>query len=155
MYRSGAPVEAPAWVIPPYIVPMYGTPQFSEALFHMGFQASFVNEDSFATLVFAIAHELSHIVLNSVAHSLRRDEKAVDLTAMHFGFAEVYAEGKTRVVEKREIKHKQYTGRIGSILDVFDLNQTITTYHSVVGRVGYLTEQEMYRACAMLAYARS
>jgi len=38
----------------------------------------------------AIAHELSHVVLESIKHPLRKCEKAVDLTAMLLGFSRLY-----------------------------------------------------------------
>jgi hypothetical protein len=41
----------------------------------------------------AIAHELSHVVLDSIRHPLFREEKAVDLTAMLLGFRRLYLSG--------------------------------------------------------------
>jgi hypothetical protein len=41
----------------------------------------------------AVAHELSHVVLDAINHPLRKEEKAVDLTAMLLGFSYLYRKG--------------------------------------------------------------
>jgi hypothetical protein len=119
----------------------------------MGFKKA-AQSAPFATLAFAVAHELSHIILYSVNHALQHDERAVDLTAMHFGFAEAYAEGKVRVVDTFETKQKRHSGRVGTMLDVFGLNQTDITLHTRMGEVGYLTAQEMHYACSWIMHRR-
>jgi hypothetical protein len=40
----------------------------------------------FSWVVAGFAHELSHVILLSIGHRLRHDEKAVDLTAMVLGY---------------------------------------------------------------------
>jgi hypothetical protein len=154
VYRSGAPVDDPAWLVRPAVVPPYGSRAFCNTLFTVGFQASFVKEEPFPALVFATAHELSHIVLHSVDHALRYDEKAVDLTAMYFGYAEVYAEGKRRVVETWESTGKPYGGVSGKILDALGLNQLVTTLRSEVRDLGYLSREEMHYACSWIVHRR-
>jgi hypothetical protein len=40
-----------------------------------------------------VAHELFHVVLDTIDHPLRQEEKAVDLTAMLLGFSYLYHKG--------------------------------------------------------------
>jgi hypothetical protein len=54
-----------------------------------------LGEYNFESVVCAIAHEMSHIVLAATGHPLRDNEKVVDLTAMLSGFAELYVRGVT------------------------------------------------------------
>lgn len=83
---SGGPPGAPAWVIMPQPMPMYGTKAHEHTVVTVYFRKEFVERESFARVVAAIAHELSHIVLDGCDHPLKRDEKAVDLTAMVLGY---------------------------------------------------------------------
>lgn len=85
--RSGGP-SAPAWVELPKPMPVWGSSSFQKTTFTVFVRDSFVEQATLRTLVFCLAHELSHILLESVGHKFRNDEKCVDATAMHFGFAE-------------------------------------------------------------------
>lgn len=51
---------------------------------------------SIETFVYAIAHEMSHIILNAQEHPLRRSEPAVDLTAAIHGFSNILHIGRTQ-----------------------------------------------------------
>jgi hypothetical protein len=102
-------------------------------------------------VIFAIAHELSHILLDALRSSVARFEMAVDITAMMTGYAEYYESGKT-YYEKSKGSHQMgnafndifedtYTS-----LEMFDtsleslLFQNSTTKHEV----GYLTREEVH-----------
>jgi hypothetical protein len=57
---------------------------------------TFLQQSKFEEVVSAIAHELSHIVLNGIGHPLREHEPAVDLTAMLLGYRDMYVFGCER-----------------------------------------------------------
>ena len=93
---SGGPKgfeQTPAWVSLPENMPFYGTPESKKLTLRMFIRKSFLAQSSYAQAAIAIAHELSHVVLDSIRHPLRREEKAVDLTAMLLGFSELYRRG--------------------------------------------------------------
>jgi hypothetical protein len=91
--NSGGPKEmkdAPAWVYMPKPMPSYGTDAFRALTIPMFFRKPFLSGSDYDQAAIAVAHELSHVVLDSIAHPLRDVEKAVDLTAMLLGFRELY-----------------------------------------------------------------
>lgn len=88
--NSGGPRTAPAWVMIPENMPYYGTPAFQRLKLTIYIRKSFIEESTYDQAAIVIAHELSHIVLNSIGHPLRKLEKAVDLTAMLLGFRLLY-----------------------------------------------------------------
>jgi hypothetical protein len=79
--KNEAGGEVPAWIEMPVTMPRYGTAAFQELKLTMFIRKSFLAESTYDSAI-AIAHELSHVVLDSPAHPLCRKEKAVDLTAM-------------------------------------------------------------------------
>jgi hypothetical protein len=85
--------DAPAWVQLPEELPFYGTKAFKETSLKMFFRKSFLEGHTYDQVAIVIAHELSHVVLDSIRHPLRREEKAVDLTAMLLGFRLLYLSG--------------------------------------------------------------
>jgi hypothetical protein len=87
--NSGGP-DAPAWVEMPIDMPFYGTKEFREMPIKMSIRKAFLEQSSYDQIAIMFAHELSHIVLNSIKHPLRECEKAVDLTAMLLGFRKLY-----------------------------------------------------------------
>lgn len=82
--------DAAAWVELPPDMPPYGSKKFNETTIKMFFRKSFLNQ-AYDQAAFAIAHEFSHVILESIRHPLRGCEKAVDMTAMLLGFGQVYA----------------------------------------------------------------
>lgn len=82
--------RAPAWIVMPRPMPMYGSPSFNELAITMYLCKSFLAEASFHTAVSGIAHELCHLILSSVHHPRQAEEEAVDLTAMLLGFEPYY-----------------------------------------------------------------
>jgi len=77
----------------PARMPYYGTAAFREMQIPMFIRKAFLEQSTYDQVAIAIAHELSHVVLDSIAHPLRREEKAVDLTAMLLGFRRLYKSG--------------------------------------------------------------
>jgi hypothetical protein len=86
---------------------------------------SFLQQSAYDQIAIAIAHELSHIVLDSIKHPLRRCEKAVDLTAMLLGFSRLYSSGSYK---EQRLKHGTATQQLGylSANEVKRANQIIS-----------------------------
>ena len=91
--NSGTQEDRPACVFLPPNIPFFGTKAFSEMTLEMRFRKSFLERSTYDQVAITMAHELSHVVLESIDHPLRRAEKAVDLTAMLLGFRLLYASG--------------------------------------------------------------
>jgi hypothetical protein len=83
--------DAPAWVELPQDMPFHGTEAFKKLKLKLYLRKSFLKNATYDQVIVAVAHELSHIVLDSIQHPLRQEEKAVDLTAMLLGFCILYA----------------------------------------------------------------
>jgi hypothetical protein len=81
--------DAPAWVKLPSEMPFYGSKEFRQMTIEIFFRKSFF-EQSYDRAILAVAHELSHVVLESIRHPLRKCEKAVDMTVMLLGFSRLY-----------------------------------------------------------------
>lgn len=88
--KSGGPAHAVAWVETPLPMPAYGSPAFKQLRVPMYIRKEFLENVDFPLTVMAISHELCHVVLNSIGHSLKHVEQAVDLTAMYLGFRHVF-----------------------------------------------------------------
>src|SRR5262245_59747093 len=71
-------------------MPFHGTEAFRKLKLRMFLRKSFLEECDYDQVAVTIAHELSHIELDSIRHPLREEEKAVDLTAMLLGFRLLY-----------------------------------------------------------------
>jgi hypothetical protein len=121
--------EAPAWIRTPDPMPIYGTKAFRELTLTMFLRKSKLEQWSYDQMAIVVAHELSHVVLNSIGHPLRGCEKAVDLTAMVLGFRRLYVSGSYK--EQR-------------------LQNSKSSY-----QLGYLSPHEVQLADQILAPARS
>jgi hypothetical protein len=97
-------------------MPAYGTNAFKELRLDLYLRRSFLLQSSYDEIAIAIAHELSHVALDSIHHPLRGCEKAVDLTAMLLGFRRLYLTGS----EKQE--------------------------NNIIHRLGYLSAREVLQA---------
>jgi hypothetical protein len=82
--------EAKAWIRLPNDMPKYGTQAFKDLKLDMFILKSFAHQSRCHEFIVVVAHEFSHVVLESIGHPLRTDEKAVDLTAMLLGFSYSY-----------------------------------------------------------------
>lgn len=92
--NSGGPSGAVAWVEVPTVMPIFG---FSLLRVHQRctvyLRKEFITMAPFDSLVLVIAHEMSHVVLDSIYHPLRGNEEAVDITAMILGYADFFVNG--------------------------------------------------------------
>lgn len=70
----------------PASLPLYGSPEFSDASFSLLVDAGHFARQSYEVFVYGMAHELSHILLASSRHPLQDLETAVDLSVMVLGF---------------------------------------------------------------------
>jgi hypothetical protein len=77
----------------PHEMPPFGSSAFRELRLDIFLRKSFLAQSTYDQAAIAIAHELSHVVLDAIRNPLRRCEKAVDLTAMLLGFRKLYASG--------------------------------------------------------------
>ena len=93
--------NAPAWISLPPKMPYYGTPAFNEMKLDMFLLKQFARRLPYDQFAIMDAHELSHVVLDSIGHPLRRDEKAVDLTAMLLGFSRLYFVASEKVTGQK------------------------------------------------------
>lgn len=91
-WTSGPPPreKAQAWIKIPPDMPYYGTPDFKALKMNMFILKSFRDASTWDEFTIVVAHELSHVVLDSITHPLRDQEEAVDLTAMLLGFSYLY-----------------------------------------------------------------
>lgn len=89
---DGGPA-APAWVEMPERIPLFGTKEFKELQLRVFLRRSFIEKSGFEQLVVVLAHEMAHIVLDSIRHPLHRTEEAVDLTAMMLGYRDFFTTG--------------------------------------------------------------
>lgn len=117
--------NALAWIEIPQKMPYYGTAAFKKLKLDIFMMKPFVETKPYDEFAITVAHELSHVVLKSIEHPLRNEEKAVDLTAMLLGFSYLY----------RKAAH---TSR-------WINDTTIQNSH-----LGYLSEREISRASKIL-----
>jgi hypothetical protein len=106
-------------------MPPYGSKEFREMRVDMYLRRSFLEESEYDHIAIVIAHELSHLILNSIAHPLQYCEKAVDLTAMLLGFRHLYISGSQK-------EHHLWRSM-------------------EICQIGYLTPQEVRRANQVIA----
>lgn len=88
--RSGGPKRARAWVKMPELLPQRGTREFKNTQIIVYVRRPVLFQDRPHSLIRTLAHECSHIVLHSTWHTLRTEERAVDLCAMLLGYSEVF-----------------------------------------------------------------
>jgi hypothetical protein len=108
LVNHGGRLDAPAWVTTPDPMPFINTPEFNRTLVTMYLRKSFLESAKYEKIVAAIAHEMSHIVLNGLNHPLREQEEAVDLTAMLLGYRDIYVAG----AEYSEVGPPKFLGKL-------------------------------------------
>jgi hypothetical protein len=133
--KSGGLSNAPAWIELPEKMPAYGSPEFKGMRVTVYLRRSFLEDSTFEAVVMAIAHELSHVVLDAIRHGLRTEEPAVDLTAMMLGYSDFYRIG----CKYSKVHHSSFWER---------------SYRVETRTLGYLTPQEVEYAAKILATAR-
>ena len=87
--NNGEHRDSPAWIELPSEMPTYGTKSFKELTIKMFFRKEFF-EQAYDQAAVTVAHEFSHVVLESTRSPLQNCERAVDLTAMLLGFSRLY-----------------------------------------------------------------
>lgn len=117
-------------------LPIYGSKEFDHVRLPLSISKKYLDEESiFEAVVSTFAHEMAHIVLFSIRHSLCRDEKATDIMAMVLGFYEFFEIGRFYSIEKKiQIKKS-------SLFDFFNKSETFikkTSFHR-----GYLFQEEI------------
>ena len=117
--------NANAWISLPETMPYYGTSAFKDQKLDIFILKSYRDASTYDEFARTVSHELSHVVLESIQHPLRREEKAVDLTGMLLGFSDIYrtASHTVRWVDANHQRHSQ---------------------------LGYLSKSEMDVACGIL-----
>lgn len=132
--NKGGPA-APAWVVRPSELPMFGTSSFRQLTITVYIRKSYLTVSCFEEVVCAIAHELSHVVLDAIRHQLRWQEEAVDLTAMLLGFRDFYVTG------------------CRSVRDVSSQADTLAGLKvTQISTQGYLTHEEVGHAAMYMTY---
>ncbi|MDD2657627.1 MAG: hypothetical protein PHD04_03140 [Candidatus Pacebacteria bacterium] len=134
LVKKGGP-DAPAWVVKPTNMPLFGTASFRQLVITVYLRKSFLETGCFEEVVCATAHELCHIVLDAIKHPLRRQEEAVDLTAMLLGFRDFYITGCRSV---RDVSSQE---------DVCAGHRIIRTRTQ-----GYLTYEEVGHAATYMTF---
>lgn len=76
----------PLWIETPNPMPLPGSPEQRRARAVVNARRDWLNAKPFGWIVAGFAHELSHVVLFALDHPLQHEEKAVDLTAMIYGY---------------------------------------------------------------------
>jgi len=140
--NEGGPVGAPAWVSAPKPMPRFGTAEFQQTLVTVFLRKTFVSSHNFEEVAIAIAHELSHIVLFGINHSLQECEEAVDLAAMLLGYRDLYIAGSFC-----EVRPASFWGRLSLFIEKRVTGVERRTYRTF----GYLTPEEVKYAAVILA----
>jgi hypothetical protein len=70
--ETGATKGAPTWISVPKEMPAYGTKAFKDMRLDLYLRRSFLQRSSHDRIAIAIAHELSHVVLDSIHHPFAR-----------------------------------------------------------------------------------
>jgi hypothetical protein len=107
--NSGGPQNAPAWIRMSSAISRPGTSAFKHELVTVFLRRSFLEESTYEQVAIAIAHEFSHVVLNSIHHDLREREPAVDLTAMLLGYRDLYVTGCSTLRVERGLNWRRET----------------------------------------------
>ena len=159
--------DAPAWIQLPPNMPFYGSEAFRGLKITMFLRKSFLEQSKYDQAAIAIAHELSHVVLESIGHPLRGCEKAVDLTAMLLGFRQLYASGSYKEERSGDRTRSQKLGylspeevqlanqllapgrpriKVSPYLHVVARRKVLVFALAFVGIIGPFITKELYRA---------
>lgn len=136
--NSGGPAHAAAWVSLPAPMPQYGTREFKQSKFDVYIRKSVILQSPFEIVVALMAHELSHILLDAIHHPLRRQEAAVDLTAMILGYDRFFSVVYTiaEEVPRADILARVYKWFVGRELTDIEVSYQMHTS-------GYMSAEEI------------
>jgi hypothetical protein len=116
-------------------MPLINSHEFERTLVTVYLRKSFLENNKFEKVAMAIAHEMSHVVLNGLQHPLREEEEAVDLTAMLLGYRDVYISG----AEYAEVAPSRFAAKLVAELRRKVSGNRTRQYHWI----GYLTPEEV------------
>jgi hypothetical protein len=88
--------QAPAWA------DIWTTVSGEIVQIRIFFRKEFLIREPLGIVLFAMAHELSHVLLNKEKHRLREVEEVVDITAMFMGYGDLFL--KESLVAERPIE---------------------------------------------------
>jgi hypothetical protein len=114
----------------------------------MYLRKEFMRQMPFEVVVCAIAHEMAHIVLAATGSPLRDNEKAVDITAMISGFADLYVRGVTHQAKYRV--WKPTSQGTGFTVSDGEAVETKTIHH----KLGYLSVPEVNLVASLIGQMR-
>ncbi len=143
-------VDGAAWVAIPDNLPMYGTAEFDKTLITIHVRKAPQNHHipyRFETVVAALAHEMTHIVLHGTRHVMCDDELATDLAAMVLGYRKFYLAYKDDACEEPETTLLQ---DIEEAIGHFFKGLAGEPTGVKVWRVGYLEPDEIELAAGLL-----
>lgn len=148
------PGGAPAWVSMPVPMPIYGTQAYCKQKIIVSVHRTFLAQAPFDTLVFALAHECAHIILDGIQHLLKREERAVDLAAMMLGFAEFAADGhRYHEIIRYTEEDRSLRARVRYFLTGTISKKTVTSLGQGY-KIGYLTSEEVQQAIHLVLMNR-
>ncbi len=141
-----------AWVrTHPQILPPYGTKEFERSWVTVSLSRALQATADKRLVAFAIAHEFSHVILDSTGHPHRTNEKVVDFTAMWLGYAEFYQHHRKNNSVQTDIINPESV--LGRALSFFGLSKYLPVKEQRL-RVGYLTDEEVEQATAVIQRMR-
>ena len=143
--NSGGPAHAAAWVTLPAPMPLYGTKEFRQSRFDVYIRKSEILQSPFEIVVALMAHELSHILLDAIYHPLRRQEVAVDLTAMILGYDRFFSV-EHAIVE--EVPRVDILARVFKWFVGRELTGTEVSYQRHIS--GYMSAEEIVFARSLI-----
>ncbi|MBI2109163.1 MAG: hypothetical protein HYT93_03220 [Parcubacteria group bacterium] len=128
---------------PEHISP-FGTREFRNTKVTLYLHQAFLRAAPCDMVIFAIAHEFSHVVLASIGHELKSDEVAADLTAMILGFRYFYLSGNRYDKEGNQFE-----------TDIFlklwrEFNKRLLGHVYIHVTCGYLTMEEIQFGCSLM-----
>lgn len=130
-------------------VPLYGTRALEEYRATVFVRRSFIRREPFEVVVLAMAHEISHLVLDAIRHPLKRQEETVDLAAMLLGYRSFYL----RHADDEGTRARSMFDAMESLRDLLaDLGSKRTSKDSsgVAYRYSYLTFEEIRYAARLM-----
>ena len=98
-----------------------------------------------------MAHELSHVVLDSIRHELRQQEEAVDLTAMHRGYGSFYFHGAHSEITEKDEDMESFLQMLHPVAhNVLRQLGAEAGTKKVKRQFGYLTKEEVRYALMLM-----
>jgi len=140
-------IAGPAASIDLRNIPLYGTNAFRTAAFRMCVRQTFVQQAPLATLAYAIAHELAHILLHATRSRFRFSEEATDLCAMALGYDHITLAGQQYTAARTNTVRSPWWH-----WPFLERSRTELVYYEC--RVGYLTPVQCLRAAAVIGSLR-